>query len=143
MDFSADLGAFSSHCHSHSRSSRFSRSHLGILPAALLFLPFFGFFLIVRGQKWPGPGGQGCNLHHRDGLYNRASGMPNPVSDRLRAGSSVSGGRRRQSARGALLPGAPVAGHRGHGEVLVPLHLPLRNHLFGDWCRGYGRDLQL
>lgn len=69
--------------------------------------------------------------------------MPNLVPDRLGAGGSVPGRRRGQSARGSLLIGASVAGHRGHGEVLVSLYLPIWDHLSGDRRRRDGSDVQL
>lgn len=47
MDFSADLGAFSSHC----RSSRFSHSLLGILPASSSFSAFLWFPFDCSGPE--------------------------------------------------------------------------------------------
>lgn len=140
------------------RSPRFSHScssHFSSLTQAsflLSFSAFLCFFLLLqaRADYERDPRGQRCSWvsgssspHHQDGLYYGPPGLPNPVPDQLGAGGSVSGGRWCQSAWGALLSGASLAGHWGHGEVLVPLHLSLWNHLFGDRCSRNGCDLQL
>ena len=122
-------------------------SHFSSLTQSSFFPPVFFFFVFLYffffqawGEKQRDKRSQSCSLgsgsgscRHQNGLQCQPPGLPKPAPEQLRAGSSVSGGWGCQSAWGALLAGASVAGHRGHGEVLVPLHLSLRNHFFGDW----------
>lgn len=101
----------------------------------------FSFFLFFQptAENQRDKRSQSCSLawgsgscQHQNGLHYQPPNLREPAPDQLWAGSSVPGGWCCQSAWGALLAGASVAGHRGHGEVLVPLHLSLWNHLFGD-----------
>lgn len=126
----------------HSCSSPFFQS---------LFLPFFVACCFSRLRTDYKQVLRSCSLvtgssspRHRDGLYYRPPGLSNPAPVQLGTGGGpVPGGWRCQSAWGALLSWASVTGHWGHGEVLVPLHLSLWNHFFGDRCSRNGCNLHL
>ncbi|KAG5853703.1 hypothetical protein ANANG_G00028890 [Anguilla anguilla] len=68
---------------------------------------------------------------------------PRPRPSRaLRPGGGAPG-RRAQGPRGPVHRGAAGAGHGRHGEVVVPLRLPLRPDLAGDRRGRHRRHLQL
>lgn len=139
--------------------------HVQAIPAQVVSLvsyrppspssPFFRLRLsrsVSPGQSYLQVGSQKLTLlilsgyaspHSQDGLYNRPFGLPTTAADQLGAGGSIARDWWGQSARGALLSGASISGYWRNGEVLVPLHLSIWNHLFSYRCSRNRSDLHL
>lgn len=150
VDFSADLDAFIWHTPAIPAPVISPDSCRPPSPFSVSLPLSVSLFLQARADYQCDSRGQHCSLgsgsispHLQDGLYNRPPGVPASAPEQLGAGGSGPGSWWSQSTWGALLSGASVPGHWRNGEVLVPLHLSLWNHLFGHWCGRNGSDLHL